>query len=701
MTTTTTLRGLTPQEKKQPSLMTLLQRLWPEAQPTTLQAHLDSGDVLVDERPRRQANFTPEPGTTIEIKVDLNREHYGMPEATELARGEHWLIVDKPIGMPGQLDPDDPMDPILFMADLNGYERDHFRPLWPMPHHVGGPWVIGTTAQATALGQNLRTSPGMTWVVITPRVGIPRGRFSDRFGSQYEYNAVRMNSTLSELHIHVTPHPEQPATDPVNALLDALQNEGYAVLGDRLRGGHIVDGGMRLRLAILLNDEHQMAHSWTPPKQWWPQDPIALSIVPDEPEQTRRPDEPRASQTTRIRNFTVSSKTLEVLNEGHQWALDDKQTDRRDDLTPGTIVQLQDQKNRRGPFALIEGPGNIAARVWSTDLDDALHFRETITHRLNQAFVRRTELIQQSTTTTLFRLIHAEADGLPGFYLDRIGPILRATVTSHAARAFKTRIYANLMDLDPDTAILEVAHLEDVRSGKKHKANALPQARVIHMKYEFFNEQQRMIGLEDDLRYWCEPWEGIDTGFFADQRENRRILCQRAQPGQRWLNLFGHTGAFSVALAKQGAHVINVDVSKRYLNWTEDNFRLNQLDMSLNEGRAEDARAFLAQHAGKFDGIIVDPPTAAKTQSGFWSVRKDYADLLVQCFEHLNPDGVMLVCRNDRKRTQSLDELVQQAADDAKWSIDSIINAPPSSDYPSLPNFPESTRFEGRIVSGR
>ena len=138
-------------------------------------------------------------------------------------------------------------------------------------------------------------------------------------------------------------------------------------------------------------------------------------------------------------------------------------------------------------------------------------------------------------------------------------------------------------------------------------------------------------------------------GFFADQRDNRRALRELAGQGQRWLNLFGHTGAFSVALASRGATALNVDISERYLEWTAENFELNGLDPDLHVPVCEDARevvdarrrALRRHHHRPADGgavrgrVLVGAPRAwaicSRRASGGWPTR-----------------GVMLVCRNDR-----------------------------------------------------
>src|SRR5690606_24856150 len=103
----------------------------------------------------------------------------------------------------------------------------------------------------------------------------------------------------------------------------------------------------------------------------------------------------------------------------------------------------------------------------SKSREEAEDFGEEIDMRVDEAVALRADLLRTSNHTNLFRLIHAEADGLPGFWLDRMGSVLRATLTGDAANAFKDRIYQNLVAHDPDMMIIEVPHLRDIREGDK------------------------------------------------------------------------------------------------------------------------------------------------------------------------------------------------------------------------------------------
>lgn len=721
-------RFLAPFEQTQPTLDELLWRAWPDSTQAQRRSFIEElGRVTVNELIVRDPTRRIAPDSVIELVPELGAEIAGLPEAEELARGPGWVIVQKPVGMPSLHDPEDPMNSILFLADLLGLDRDTFTPALHLPTQAGGPWLFGMTSEdAVRLADAWRSGELMiTFRAIIPRQDRPQGLLTGPAGLKLSYAVTRYEGGLCEVQLipqYRSNTPKGTTFEPVTFIRKTLAQAGIAILGDRLHSGYMVSGGLRLRVESLLHDPSTLAHSWAvPERDWWPDEPVfdlsvSLELEGDDDEGSSRDGDadlpwergatgrdrtkkPNKINTLDFPKLKVSDKTLQIMSEQHHpWVLADSQTGGRGHLKPGTVVALEGKRSKaRGPWALIEGEGELAARRWAEadDVEAVTEFKEEVLARVDESIVRRADLLRDMANTNLFRLVHAEADGLPGLCIDRVGDIIRATLLGQASRGFRKLVYDNILAFDPHVTILEVWHTEDVR-----QRGELPRARHIHGE-EPGDDSLRIIGLEDGLRYWCEPWQGIDTGFFADQRNNRRTLKKEAAPGQRWLNLFGHTGAFSVALASRGAQVVNVDVSKRYLDWTRDNFLLNRLDPDLDVPAALDARTYVKQLAKdeRFDGIIVDPPTAAQGKAGFWSVRKDYGELLADCFAHLVPGGVMLVCRNDRKAKKgSLEPLIRQAAQQAGVAIHSIEDAPPGHDYPSLEGFPEGDQFEGFIV---
>lgn len=674
------MRFRVPHQAAQPTLAQLLQVAWPEATAAQVKLAIESGGVRVEGRVLKNPRRTLAPDAQVEVGLVQVEEQLGGADAAELARGAGFVVVEKPIGMVGARS-DDPMSPVAFLADVLGLDRAEFTPVWTSPSNMGGPWLCAETPErADALRRAIRHGDLHTvWVAITPQFGRPVGELQGD-GVRLRYAAVRLNGGLSELQLMPEfDHDEVDISTLPDLMLDLLAARGEAALGDRERGGYMVSGGVRLRLMSLYDDD-RLAEGWVPPGDWWPEEPVVARIERAGPPE-RKP--------TAIRSFTVSEKTLAVLRAGHPWVLPDRDTSSTDDFEAGELVQLRTPNGAAGPYALIDGFDDVAARIFTDDAEAARDFGEEVVMRVDEAIARRRALFGDLAKTDLFRVVHGEADGLPGLFLDRVGPLYRATLVGATAEPLREPVYQAIEDLEPDAMILEVAHMRDVR-----QQDELPGARIVVHGAHYVQPGERVIAQEDGLRYWCEPWEGIDTGFFADQRDNRRRVRDHAAPGQRWLNLFCHTGAFSVALVAAGADVVSVDISRRYLQWLDENLSLNGLDLSRNRNLAEDARAALAEDT-RYDGIIVDPPTAARSEAGFWSVHKDYEKLLIECFQRLAPGGVMLVCRNSRRRSTPLDRLVRDAAAKARVKLAAVEPAPPSLDYPRLPAFPEGDSFEG------
>jgi 23S rRNA G2069 N7-methylase RlmK/C1962 C5-methylase RlmI len=191
------------------------------------------------------------------------------------------------------------------------------------------------------------------------------------------------------------------------------------------------------------------------------------------------------------------------------------------------------------------------------------------------------------------------------------------------------------------------------------------------------------------------------VGLFPDQRENRARLAQRVRPGGRYLNLFAHTGAFSAALLAAGAgEVTSVDLSGPYLARLADNLRRSGLATERHRAHKRDVRRFLAElpAQARFDGIVLDAPTAASAGREFWSARQGLEQLTAQCLARLVPGGFLLVSSNDRRARGRLKAHVLRAAQAAGVQA-RIEAAPPSADFPPLRGFPEGAAFEAVLVT--
>jgi 23S rRNA (cytosine1962-C5)-methyltransferase len=158
---------------------------------------------------------------------------------------------------------------------------------------------------------------------------------------------------------------------------------------------------------------------------------------------------------------------------------------------------------------------------------------------------------------------------------------------------------------------------------------------------------------ENGVTYLINFGEGLATGLFLDQRENRyRLLHAR---GQRVLNCFAYTCAFSVAAAKGGATTTSVDLSRNYLEWGKENFRANNLDLAGHEFLHGDVFEWLKRFTRRgqtWDIVLLDPPTFSTTKKGrVFRATRDYLELVTLAAALVAPGGELFCSTNQRRFT--------------------------------------------------
>ncbi|HEX7377932.1 MAG TPA: bifunctional 23S rRNA (guanine(2069)-N(7))-methyltransferase RlmK/23S rRNA (guanine(2445)-N(2))-methyltransferase RlmL [Pirellulales bacterium] len=173
-------------------------------------------------------------------------------------------------------------------------------------------------------------------------------------------------------------------------------------------------------------------------------------------------------------------------------------------------------------------------------------------------------------------------------------------------------------------------------------------------QYERFAEQGRtFVVQEGGLRFRVNLSDYLDTGLFLDHRVTRSLVREDAA-GKRFLNLFGYTGSFTVYAAAGGAQsTTTVDLSNTYLEWGQDNLRLNKLAAAKHRFVRDDAGGFLKHHrpGAAYDLAVVDPPTFSnsKKTDDIWDIQRDHVELLNRVIALMSPSGVIYFSTNSRR----------------------------------------------------
>jgi 23S rRNA (cytosine1962-C5)-methyltransferase len=286
--------------------------------------------------------------------------------------------------------------------------------------------------------------------------------------------------------------------------------------------------------------------------------------------------------------------------------------------------------------------------------------------------------------TTAFRIANGEGDGIGGVAVDVYGDYLVVSISSEEAEGAREAILDAAGRLGARGVYVKVrpkhaSVIVDSRRGDLAPKTAVrgesaPESFCIHE-----------LGLPFEVRLG----DGLSTGIFLDQRENRRRVRDQAR-GKRVLNLFAYTGAFSVAAAAGGAlETATVDVSKSVLEWARRNLDAIGADAKSHALIEADALVWLksaARGKDRYDLVILDPPSFATTKQTRFSAANDYRSVAALAMGVIAPGGRLLASTNHRGIVRAkLRRYLHEAARDAGRTVTQMKDLPDSLDFPPEP----------------
>ena len=313
--------------------------------------------------------------------------------------------------------------------------------------------------------------------------------------------------------------------------------------------------------------------------------------------------------------------------------------------------------------------------------------------KLETSFGFRKSYLGQNSFSDSCRLVFGESDGLPGLVIDRYGSVLVAQFLTCGMDNLKKMIAAAAMEISGATAVYERGDCEIRKlEGLGDSSGLIAGKQVPDDGYFHVTE--------NGLSFYTDLFRGQKTGFFLDQRHNRRTVSEFIIPGTDVLDCFSYTGGFGVYAAKAGAaSVTMLDESESALANARRNLAFNKLDSSKAEFIAGDAFSVLREFRDRgrqFDFIILDPPKFAPTKATLPRAERTYKDINLLAMKLLRKGGMLATfsCSSGMDR-ENFRKVLLWASGDAGRDVQIVWNFSQPPDHPVRLNFPESEYLKG------
>jgi len=297
----------------------------------------------------------------------------------------------------------------------------------------------------------------------------------------------------------------------------------------------------------------------------------------------------------------------------------------------GDIVTVWSNKDEYLGTGHYQG-GSIAVRMLSgtaTVVDQDFWDR-----RIQQAVSYRDRIgLTNNRETNVFRIINAEGDRLPGLIADYYNGTVVLQFHSAGMRRVTEQIVKALQGAMP--GMITAVYIKSEGTLPHMAGKSLPDGYL-------YKEQEQKPVMEYGNTFLVDCESGQKTGFYIDQRENRKVVEEHSS-GREVLNLFGYTGAFSVYALRGGAlRVDTVDSSERAIKMAEQNVLLNGYSDAMHRAIEADAFDYLEDIRDKYDLIIIDPPAFAKHQQALNNALQGYKRINAKAIEQIRPGGILV-----------------------------------------------------------
>ena len=314
---------------------------------------------------------------------------------------------------------------------------------------------------------------------------------------------------------------------------------------------------------------------------------------------------------------------------GHPWVWSAQVHKPESRLPPGSVVEVVDANGRFVGRGFWNGHARIALRLLSRDPAAAID-ASWIAARIGEAVALRRDLLQLDTDSDAWRVVHSEGDGLSGLVVDRYADILVIEYFAAGMWKFREAIHAALLEHFPSARLYWFAESHVQKQESFDCRSPEPPAPVqVH---------------EHGLAFHAAPGYGHKTGFFADQRENRRRFAQLSR-GRRVLDLCCNAGGFAVhAMAAGAREATGVDMDPGILEIARANAQANQVAVNFQQADIFEWLRQAVARGEQYDAVILDPAKLTRNRDKITDALKKYFAMNRLALDVIPPGGLLLTC---------------------------------------------------------
>ncbi len=386
----------------------------------------------------------------------------------------------------------------------------------------------------------------------------------------------------------------------------------------------------------------------------------------------------------------ITPKAERAIKNGHPWVYAGELKDTEGEPENGGLVDVFAGAAYMGT-GFYNANSKITVRLLSRNAND--RFDAAFWRRRVEYALRYRQTVMPGADFLCCRLIHGEADQMPGLTVDRYNDLLSVQVLSLGMERVKPLVLQALYEVltemgqtirgifqRDDVAIRELEGMEQGKGWYELPGLPTPDSAVTEI-------------VENGVKYLVDVENGQKTGFFLDQKYNR-LAAARIARGKRVLDCFTHTGSFGLNAALAGAeHVHSVDISKSAIEMAQANARRNGL--TNIDFEVADVFALLTRLAEQknhdYDYIILDPPAFTKSRSTVRDAFRGYKEINLKAMKLLPRGGYLATCSCSHFMSdEKFREMLRAAARDASVSLRQIEQRQQAPDHPILWNVPET-----------